>query len=208
MANGRCRMHGGASTGPRDPSKLHGNGNAIGSGLYTQRLLPGEDEILPHLWDDIESLDEEIVGAKLLLRRAYEAQAAAESGRKEAESTLAAFGQPAAHAETLGALYPVAMVEVETAAVTGGKTIRVRTTRSRHGYTEEITRLTGSVARLVLARAQLRKLVLDDDQLGGVADRFREFADRAWAVTCPPPPVPNSGDAPSAIGSDDTTPTA
>ena len=191
MANGRCRMHGGASTGPRDASKLHGNGNAIGSGLYTQRLLPGEDEILPRLWEDLESLDEEIVGAKLLLRRAYEAQAAAERGRKQAESALAAFGQPAAHGETLGALYPVATVEVETGAITAGRTLRVRTTRSRHGYTEEITRLTGSVARLVLARAQLRKLVLDDDQLGDVADRFRAFAEAALAVTCPPPPAPD-----------------
>lgn len=29
LANGRCRLHGGKSTGPKDPSKLKGNKNAL-----------------------------------------------------------------------------------------------------------------------------------------------------------------------------------
>ncbi|GIP39029.1 hypothetical protein J31TS4_23090 [Paenibacillus sp. J31TS4] len=34
LANGRCRFHGGKSTGPKDPSKLKGNKNALKHGLY------------------------------------------------------------------------------------------------------------------------------------------------------------------------------
>lgn len=34
LANGRCRFHGGKSTGPRDPNKLRGNKNALKHGMY------------------------------------------------------------------------------------------------------------------------------------------------------------------------------
>ncbi|WP_281869514.1 HGGxSTG domain-containing protein [Brevibacillus parabrevis] len=34
LANGRCRFHGGKSTGPKNPSKLKGNKNALKHGLY------------------------------------------------------------------------------------------------------------------------------------------------------------------------------
>ncbi|BCJ87678.1 HGGxSTG domain-containing protein [Effusibacillus dendaii] len=34
LKNGRCRLHGGKSTGPKDPSKLKANTNALKHGLY------------------------------------------------------------------------------------------------------------------------------------------------------------------------------
>lgn len=34
LQNGRCRLHGGKSTGPKDPAKLKGNTNALKHGLY------------------------------------------------------------------------------------------------------------------------------------------------------------------------------
>ncbi|WP_197259891.1 HGGxSTG domain-containing protein [Paenibacillus dendritiformis] len=34
LANGRCRLHGGKSTGPKDRTKLKGNKNALKHGLY------------------------------------------------------------------------------------------------------------------------------------------------------------------------------
>ena len=34
LANGRCNNHGGKSTGPKDPTKLKGNKNALKHGLY------------------------------------------------------------------------------------------------------------------------------------------------------------------------------
>ncbi len=34
LQNGRCRLHGGKSTGPKDPAKLKGNKNALKHGLY------------------------------------------------------------------------------------------------------------------------------------------------------------------------------
>ena len=34
LANGRCRLHGGKSTGPKDSSKLRGNKNALKHGMY------------------------------------------------------------------------------------------------------------------------------------------------------------------------------
>lgn len=43
MKNGRCRLHGGKSTGPKQPSKLIGNQNAIGN---KSALTTGEFETI------------------------------------------------------------------------------------------------------------------------------------------------------------------
>jgi uncharacterized protein YjcR len=43
MKNGRCRLHGGKSTGPKQPAKLIGNQNAIGN---KSALTTGEFETI------------------------------------------------------------------------------------------------------------------------------------------------------------------
>lgn len=72
MPNGRCRKHGGASTGAPK-----GNQNARKHGIYSDAI--GEDE--KALWDDIEigNLDHAIKVAHLQLRRAMIAQQKAEA---------------------------------------------------------------------------------------------------------------------------------
>jgi hypothetical protein len=62
MPNGRCRMHGGKSTGP--PA---GSTNAITHGIYSTAITLAERE----LWDriDLGTLDDEIKIAKLRLAR-------------------------------------------------------------------------------------------------------------------------------------------
>ncbi|RTE11196.1 HGGxSTG domain-containing protein [Paenibacillus whitsoniae] len=54
MQNGRCRMHGGKSTGPNNPAKLQGNQNAVGN---KSKLSTGEFEIIT--WDRLADTEKE-----------------------------------------------------------------------------------------------------------------------------------------------------
>lgn len=57
MANGRCRLHGGKSTGPTDPSKLIGNQNAFKTGEYSSILQDGMTEEERALFETSIELD-------------------------------------------------------------------------------------------------------------------------------------------------------
>ena len=47
----KCRLHGGLSTGPKDPSKLKGNLNAMKYGAYVNRLItPEEKEVFEEFY--------------------------------------------------------------------------------------------------------------------------------------------------------------
>lgn len=64
MANGRCRVHGGASTGPKKPNSAN---NAIKHGFYSDALQPAERE----LWARVEvgGIDDEIRLLRVKLHR-------------------------------------------------------------------------------------------------------------------------------------------
>jgi len=64
MANGRCRVHGGASTGPKNQK---GNSNAVKHGFYSDALRPDERA----LWERVEigSIDDEIRLMRVKLHR-------------------------------------------------------------------------------------------------------------------------------------------
>lgn len=64
MANGRCRMHGGPSTGPKVPNNAN---NAVKHGFYCNALTPEEKT----LWDRVEigGIDDEIRLMKVKLFR-------------------------------------------------------------------------------------------------------------------------------------------
>lgn len=64
MLNGRCRLHGGLSTGPKVPNSAS---NAIKHGFYSDALQPEERQ----LWDRVEigTLDDEIRLMKVKLHR-------------------------------------------------------------------------------------------------------------------------------------------
>lgn len=64
MPNGRCRVHGGASTGPRNQ---RGNTNAVKHGFYSDALQPEERELYERV--EIGSLDDELRLARVKLHR-------------------------------------------------------------------------------------------------------------------------------------------
>lgn len=72
MPNGRCRLHGGLSTGPGK-----GNQNARKHGIYSQVLTAEEEE----LWDQVElgKVDDELRLCRLRLMRAIRAEATAKN---------------------------------------------------------------------------------------------------------------------------------
>jgi hypothetical protein len=64
MGNGRCRVHGGKSTGPKDQG---GNTNAVKHGFYSDALLPEERKLYERA--EVGSLDDEIRLARVKLHR-------------------------------------------------------------------------------------------------------------------------------------------
>lgn len=73
MPNGRCRMHGGPSTGPKDN---RGNKNALKHGIYSNQLTDEERK----QFDEIElgAVDLELRLARIRLARALAAEHAAQ----------------------------------------------------------------------------------------------------------------------------------
>lgn len=70
MANGRCRVHGGASTGPKDQ---RGNKNAVQPGsLYSQYLTAEEQALADQL--ELGNVDQELRLTRIRLRRALAAE--------------------------------------------------------------------------------------------------------------------------------------
>lgn len=67
LGTGKCKLHGGSSTGPRDPSKLKGNKNALKHGLYS-KYLPKETMELVDEIDNIAPI--EILWGNILLQYA------------------------------------------------------------------------------------------------------------------------------------------
>jgi len=127
MPNGRCRKHGGASTGAPK-----GNQNARKHGIYSDAIRPDEAE----LWSDINvgSLDDDIRIAKLQLRRALIAQAKAEEGdglELDMESESSGSG-----------------------GESGGFS-NTTTQRRRRGYEDIINRLLGRIGDLEAKRADM-----------------------------------------------------
>src|SRR5690554_6144621 len=76
MANGRCRMHGGKSTGPKDKTKLKENKNAEKHGFFS-KYLPEEtlniiQEIkdkdpIDILWDNIQIQYAAIIRSQMIM---------------------------------------------------------------------------------------------------------------------------------------------
>ncbi len=87
MPNGRCRLHGGLSTGPGK-----GNQNARKHGIYSQVLTAEEEE----LWDQVElgKVDDELRLCRLRLMRAIRAESEAKN-LPELEERAEKPGKPA-----------------------------------------------------------------------------------------------------------------
>lgn len=72
MPNGRCRYHGGMSTGPKTPNTRM---NAFKLGLYSKQLLPDEVKLYREI--KLGNVDEELTLTRIRLRRALQAETAA-----------------------------------------------------------------------------------------------------------------------------------
>ena len=136
MANGRCRVHGGQSTGPPKGSQ-----NARTHGLYASALLEGEEEFYDQI--SLGTVDEELKMARIQLRRALNAQAQFERQRAQGEKEA-------------GLEYE--SIETEGHLVRGedGRTTlvpeRAKTIRRKRDFQLEINRLTRTVADLEVKR--------------------------------------------------------
>ena len=69
MPNGRCRMHGGGSTGPKIPNSAR---NAIKHGIYASFLTDEEVELTQQI--KLGSVEDELRLARIRLRRALAAE--------------------------------------------------------------------------------------------------------------------------------------
>lgn len=69
MANGRCRLHGGKSTGPKNN---HGNQNAKKHGIYSKFIT--DDEWQAVAKSELDTLDDELRLCKVRLLRALQAE--------------------------------------------------------------------------------------------------------------------------------------
>jgi len=76
MKNGRCRVHGGASTG--NPS-AKGNQNAVKHGIYGDLLRPDEQAVAADVQSATGKVENELLIARMQLRRALAAQARADA---------------------------------------------------------------------------------------------------------------------------------
>ena len=76
MPNGRCRLHGGKSTGPKDKSKHYGNTNAVKTGEYETILFDALDDEEKELYNKIDldriyQVDQDIKITEIRLRRMF-----------------------------------------------------------------------------------------------------------------------------------------
>ena len=131
MANGRCRVHGGPSTGPKVPNVAQ---NARKHGIYSTALLPGEDECAADLRSSIGAVEDELFITRLRLRRALAAEAKA--------------------IETNNFL----VIDSEVQRDGDGKAYAAAETHlKRVDYTAIIDRLTARIESLEKTRAELQK---------------------------------------------------
>lgn len=83
MANGRCRRHGGKSTGPKDPAKMTGALNGQYShGVYTKFFRPDEKVLIDENAFKIGQVDDELTVVRVRLKRALEAKELWEAERR------------------------------------------------------------------------------------------------------------------------------
>lgn len=146
MANGRCRMHGGKSTGAPKA-----NQNARTHGIYSDALA--EDE--KGLWEQVEvgNLDNAIKIAHLQLRRALIAQNKAEGG-DGLDLDL----------ESVNTLMP-GSEEVDQDGDSAQPRQTTTVQRRRRPYEDIINRLLGRIGDLEAKRAEIIKKSEGDDDL-------------------------------------------
>lgn len=150
MANGRCRVHGGASTGPKNPNKPYGNKNAVSHGLYASGLLDGEHEIYDSM--EIGKVDDEIRITRILLKRAIDGQ----SRWERQKAAGGGDGELELYETTLNGV-----ASRDGQAVSG----RVKRVRRKKDFTTEIIRYTKMIGDLEVKKAHLESASKGGDDM-------------------------------------------
>ena len=184
MANGRCRMHGGKSTGPKDREKAaesqRGNSNAERHGLYAVGMYPTEMDIYGTI--AVGSLEDEIKMTKLLLRRACRAQLMWEMARGEISR---ASNSTVRDKMLESGLWDVDELTTETgiAGVTKeGEIVDIdkqRIVRRKTSFADEIRHYERLLAKLEETHARLQEADTDEDMVARLAEDLRAFTDNA-----------------------------
>lgn len=169
LANGRCRLHGGKSTGPPKGSR-----NALTHGIYAQALRDDE----PEIWHEvhIEDVDDEIRLVKIQIRRTMIAMGEAidapddesvgfmlqEVKRKNGEYTKPGKdgSEPLEYPGDDASDEELARFEESLDQCGDGdgelkitRTAEVNTTRKRPDYVEILNKLLGRLAQLMQAKS-------------------------------------------------------
>lgn len=187
MANGRCRLHGGKSTGPKDKEKASasklGNKHTVEHGLYAVGMHPEEKDIYGTI--AIGSLQDEIKMTKLLLRRACRAQLLWEVARGEINATE---NHSVREVMIESGLYDVDELITET-GVAGvdkeGNIIDIdkqRIARRKTSFADEIRHYERLLAKLEETHARLQEAGTDEDTVARLAEDLRAFTDNAGAL--------------------------
>lgn len=160
MANGRCSLHGGKSTGAPI-----GNQNARKHGLYAKYMTEAELALADQM--TVGSVDSELAVLRVKLAAALQAQAEFNAQQLADDAQAAAATRAPPGMET----------ESRTLVVTnrqGG----VQTVHRRRDYSDEILRLTMAIGRLELVRAKLAQTTSDPSELareiGGFLEAIRD----------------------------------
>jgi hypothetical protein len=179
MPNGRCRLHGGKSTGP-SPENAAGNSNALQHGLYSVGMHPHEMDIYGTI--EIGTMKDEIKITKLLLRRACRAQLMWELARGEISR---AGGSTVRDKMLESGLWDVDELTTET-GVAGidkeGNIVDIdkqRIVRRKTSFTDEIRHYERLLAKLEETHARLQEGAGDEDMVARLAEDLRDFTNNA-----------------------------
>lgn len=186
MPNGRCRMHGGTSTGPTAAGRAKiseinkGNKNAENLGLYADGMHPHEQDIYGMV--AVGDLQHEIRMTRLMLKRAYRAQFIWEAVRGQIARTRE-HGIKEAMLES--GLWDIDELVTETGTTGFDKDgipqdiDKQRVVRRKTDFNAEIRQYAKLLDRLENTQRQLLEGASDADLVARLAEDLRAFNDNA-----------------------------
>lgn len=140
MGNGRCRVHGGKSTGPKENAARPQNTNAVKHGFYSDALLPEERDLYERV--EIGSLDDEIRLARVKLHRFVRLSGSTELQELIDGALEVARKTGMAYDEATKSMQPFDKQEIKAAAP---------------NYADLVIRQLDLIRKLELARADLKR---------------------------------------------------
>jgi len=178
MENGRCKVHGGRNTGPKD--QLLRPGKSLANGLYADVLFPWEDDLYDAC--TVGTMEQEIKLMRIQLLRALDAQKRYE----ELRTALAQIDDPEDLDEVvlppgLAQFLEVAVFDHKRRTGVGddGKPLEEvvkQLTKKKKDYSDEIKWMLNLICKLELTHKELLKEAdFGGDTLTKIAEDLRAF---------------------------------